>query len=68
MILHYKDYEGSVEYDCEDKMYHGRISNIGNDLVAYQATTWDELVEAFIFTVDDYEDWIQQMTARDQND
>ena len=58
MILHYKDYEGSVEYDCEDGVFYGKVTNI-NDLVTFVGVNWEGFVYNFMCSVDEYEDWIQ---------
>ena len=58
MILHYKDYEGSVAYDCEDGVYHGKVTNI-KDLVTFAGDNWEGFVYNFMCSVDEYEDWIQ---------
>ena len=54
MILHYKDYEGSVEYDCEDGVYHGKVLNTPH-LIIYSGTGWEGLVINFMAAVDDFE-------------
>lgn len=43
----YKDFLGSVEYDIEDKVYHGRITNI-DALVTYEAETEMDLYQEFV--------------------
>lgn len=58
MILHYMGYEGSVEYDCESKVYFGKIINI-NENVHYRNDTQEGLIDCFIYAVEDYMDAIQ---------
>jgi predicted HicB family RNase H-like nuclease len=45
---------GSVEFSKEDNCYHGKITNIGKDLVTYEAKSRQELTEAFQDAVNDY--------------
>lgn len=52
-ILEYEGYSGSAEISVEDNCLHGKILFI-RDLVAYQASTPDDLKKEFISAVDDY--------------
>ncbi|GES50143.1 putative HicB family RNase H-like nuclease [Rhizobium sp. ERR 1071] len=49
----YKGYTGSVEFDEDDMVFHGRIVGI-RDIVTFEAETAQELVQAFRDSVDDY--------------
>lgn len=49
----YKGYYGSINYDDEDKIYHGKIINT-NDLITYHSDTLAELYKSFTEAVDDY--------------
>jgi len=51
--MKYKDYIGSVHYDGEDEIFHGRIEFI-RDLVTFEGTDSKNLKEAFKEAVDDY--------------
>lgn len=51
--LTYKDYFGSVDFDLEDLVIHGKILFI-NDLITYEADTLDGLKIEFEAAVDDY--------------
>jgi predicted HicB family RNase H-like nuclease len=52
-VRSYKGYSGSVEFDEDDLVFHGRIIGI-RDIVTYEAETATELVQAFHDSVDDY--------------
>ena len=52
-ILKYKDFTGSVHYNAEDRVLHGKIEFI-TDLVTFEADSVSELEAAFIEAVDDY--------------
>jgi predicted HicB family RNase H-like nuclease len=49
----YKGYTGTVEFDEEDRVFHGRVVGV-RDVVTFEARTADELVAAFRDSVDDY--------------
>jgi predicted HicB family RNase H-like nuclease len=49
----YKGYSGSIEFDDEDMVFHGRVLGI-RDIVTFEAESADELVKAFRESVDDY--------------
>lgn len=51
--LKYGDYLGSVEFSAEDSILHGKIIGI-NDLVTYEASSVEELQQAFKESVEDY--------------
>ena len=52
-VLRYKGYTGSVEFDAESNVLHGRVMGI-RDLVGYHGTSVDELRADFQAGVDDY--------------
>jgi predicted HicB family RNase H-like nuclease len=52
-ILKYKDFTGSVLYNPEDRVFHGKIEFV-TDLVTFEGTSVDELEAAFAEAVDDY--------------
>jgi predicted HicB family RNase H-like nuclease len=52
-ILKYKDFTGSVQYNAEDRVFHGKIEFI-TDLVTFEGTSVDELEKAFAEAVADY--------------
>ncbi|UCI06728.1 type II toxin-antitoxin system HicB family antitoxin [Mesorhizobium sp. B1-1-8] len=49
----YKGYAGSIEFDDEDMVFHGRILGI-RDIITFEAETAEELVKSFHDSVDDY--------------
>lgn len=49
----YKGYSGSIEFDDEDLVFHGRVLGL-RDIVTFEAETAGELVKAFQDSVDDY--------------
>lgn len=49
----YKGYVGSIEFDDEDVVFHGRVLGL-RDIVTFEAETAEELVKAFRDSVDDY--------------
>jgi predicted HicB family RNase H-like nuclease len=52
-MLEYKGYFGSVEYNDDDEIFHGRLEFI-RDLVAYEGDDAKSLKRAFQEAVDDY--------------
>lgn len=51
--LEYKGFQGSVNFDLETNVLHGKILHI-NDLVSYEAESVDGLNKSFIEAVEDY--------------
>jgi len=49
----YKGYTGSVEFDEDDMVFHGRVVGI-KDIVTFEAETAQDLVKAFHDSVEDY--------------
>ena len=49
----YKGYSGSIEFDDDDMVFHGRVLGI-RDVVTFEAESAEELVRAFHDSVDDY--------------
>lgn len=52
-LMHYKGYYGSVHFDEEELVFHGKIEFI-RALVSYEATNAKGLKKAFNEAVDDY--------------
>lgn len=52
-VLEYRDYIGSVEFNDEDEVFHGRLEFI-RDLVTYEGADARGLKQAFHEAVDDY--------------
>ena len=54
-LMKYKDYFGSVHYNDDDRVFHGRVEFI-RALVSYEGTDVASLRKAFEEAVDDYLD------------
>ena len=54
-LMQYKDYYGSVHFDDEELVFHGKIEFI-RALVTYEATDARGLRKAFEESIDDYLD------------
>jgi len=52
-FMQYKDYYGSVYFDHEDLIFHGKIEFI-RALISYEATDINGLRQAFEEAVEDY--------------
>jgi len=52
-MLKHKGYIGSVEFDDEDEVFHGKVIGI-RDVITFQGTSVEELKEAFTDSVEDY--------------
>lgn len=52
-MMFYKDYYGSVHFDDEELLFHGKVAFI-RALVSYEATTAKGLRKAFEEAVNDY--------------
>ena len=54
--LHYKGYNGSVEYSEEDRCLYGKILGLRNSLILYEGNSLAELQEDFESGVENYLD------------
>ncbi len=45
-VLKYKSFIGSVQFSADDGIFFGKIEGI-NDLVTFEGTTVDELINSF---------------------
>jgi predicted HicB family RNase H-like nuclease len=61
----YKGYAGSIEFDDEDMVFHGRVLGI-RDIVTFEAESADELIKAFHDSVDDYLDFCAEKNQEPQ--
>lgn len=52
-VLMYKGFIGSVHFDAEDQVFHGKIEGI-NDLVTFEGDSVKDITRAFHEAVDDY--------------
>lgn len=51
--MEYKGYTARMEYDEEDRIFHGRVLDI-NDVVSFEGTTVETLEADFHAAIDDY--------------
>ena len=59
-ILKYKGYTGSVEFEAEDRIFHGRILGIG-DVIGFEGASVGDLEKDFHDAVDEYFETCRQM-------
>lgn len=52
-MMNHKGYSGSVRFDDEAGIFHGEVIGL-RDVVTFQGTTVDELLQSFRDSVDDY--------------
>ncbi|HEX6037602.1 type II toxin-antitoxin system HicB family antitoxin [Longimicrobium sp.] len=53
MSMTYKGYTGTMEYDSEDRIFHGRVIGV-TDIISFEGTSVDELEADFRNGVDNY--------------
>jgi predicted HicB family RNase H-like nuclease len=58
-MMEYKGYCGTVEYDGEEKIFHGDIINT-RDVITFQGTTVGDIEAAFRESIDDYLAWCKE--------
>lgn len=63
--MKYKGYTGSVEYDPDDRIFHGSVDNI-TDIVTFQGDSVEELETAFRDSVDEYLDFCAEQGVEAQ--
>ena len=51
--MEYQGYTGHVEFDSEAGLFHGEVLDT-RDVITFQGTSVEELVQAFRVSVDDY--------------
>jgi|LGOV01.1.fsa_nt_gb predicted HicB family RNase H-like nuclease len=61
-VFKYKGYSGSMEFSQEDKCLFGKILFV-NDLVTYEAETYEQLEAEFAAAVDDYLETCEELGA-----
>lgn len=59
-VLRYKDFVGTVQYNADDKLFHGKLAFI-TDLVTFEGSSVTELEAAFVDAVDDYIELCEQV-------
>jgi predicted HicB family RNase H-like nuclease len=63
--MRYKGYTGSVEYDPDDRIFHGTVDDI-TDIVTFQGDSVEELETAFRDSVDEYVDFCAEQGVEPQ--
>jgi predicted HicB family RNase H-like nuclease len=58
-MMEYKRYIGNVEFDPDEKLFHGEIINT-RDVITFQGQSAEELEQAFRDSIDDYLDWCKE--------
>ena len=53
-MLEYKGYVGTVDYEPDDKAFHGEVIGLAKDGIHFTGKTADEIETAFRDSVDDY--------------
>jgi predicted HicB family RNase H-like nuclease len=64
--LMYKEYPAYIEFDPDDRIFHGRITGIA-DIVTFHGESVAELIAAFEEAVDDYLALSQKLGRAPQN-
>jgi predicted HicB family RNase H-like nuclease len=52
--MKYKGYTGSVAFDAEDRIFHGRVLGVSSALIGFEGATVADLEKDFQNAVDDY--------------
>ena len=58
--LKYKGYTGNVNFDAEDKIFHGRVLGI-TDVIGFEGESVSELEKDFCEAIDDYLETCQEI-------
>lgn len=53
VVLEYKDYVGSAEYDEQEELWYGKVCN-SPITIRYEGETLQEMIEDFHNAVDEY--------------
>ncbi|MFA5816868.1 MAG: type II toxin-antitoxin system HicB family antitoxin [Bacteroidales bacterium] len=54
-VIKYKEYFGTVHFSAEDEVFYGKIEGV-DDLVSFEGKTVEELKQAFIEAIEDYDE------------
>jgi predicted HicB family RNase H-like nuclease len=57
--IRYKGYVGSVHFDSQDRLFHGKVLGI-RDRVLFEGRSVEELEQGFREAVDDYLEWCHE--------
>jgi predicted HicB family RNase H-like nuclease len=58
--LKYKGYPGNVNFDAEDKIFHGRVLGI-TDIIGFEGASVSEFEKDFSEAIDDYLETCQEI-------
>ena len=58
-VLKYGGYTGSVNFDADDKIFHGRVLGI-TDVIGFEGNSVEELEKDLANAVDDYLEMCQE--------
>ena len=59
-VEEYKGYTAKVQYSEDEKIYHGRIEGI-DDLVTFESSDKEKIIDEFHAAVDDYLSFCSEM-------
>ena len=52
-MMEYKGYQARIEYDDEERVFHGEVLNL-KDVITFEGTCVEDLRQAFQDSVEDY--------------
>lgn len=58
-MLTHKGYTGHIEFDDEARVFHGEVLDT-RDVITFQGSSVEELIQAFQDSVDDYLEFCEQ--------
>lgn len=58
-LLEYKGYQGTVHFDADAGIFHGEVLHL-RDVITFEGTSVDEIVQAFRDSVDDYLEFCEE--------
>ncbi len=59
-VLKYRGYTGSVNFDADDKIFHGRVLGV-SDVIGFEGKSVNELEQDFASSIDDYFEMCQEL-------
>ena len=59
-MMEYKGYIGKVEYDYDEKLFHGDVIGL-KDTITFQGTNADEVEREFRKSIDVYLEWCGEL-------
>jgi len=57
--MEYKGYHGTIRYDSEEEVFHGKVVGI-RDFILFESETVGGLEKEFRFSIDDYLEWCEE--------